>query len=134
MYEKSAVSLFYYCTFLPQLRPEPIVVLSKIIQTVAAGQFIGYVIFIIIIGWVAYSGLDQIKWVQNIGSPILIVVMIPLLMYFGVSGPFFTFVNSINYVWSFVLGFVVYAILMKTSMAGKSYVTEEDHEAFTERA
>ena len=31
------------------------------------------------IAWVAYNGIDQIKWVQNIGSPILIVVMIGLL-------------------------------------------------------
>ena len=28
------------------------------------------------VAWVAYNGIDQIKWVQNIGSPILIVVMI----------------------------------------------------------
>ena len=60
--------------------------------------------------------------------------ILPLLLYFGASGTFFTFVNSINYVWSFVIGFVVYVILMKTSMAGNSFVTEEEHEAFTDRA
>ncbi len=59
--------------------------------------------------------------------------IIPLLMYFGASGAFFTFVNSINYVWSFGIGFILYIILMKTSLAGKSYVTEEEHEAFTQR-
>ncbi|MDO5414366.1 MAG: cytosine permease [Bacillota bacterium] len=60
--------------------------------------------------------------------------ILPLLVYFGVSGAFIGFINSINYVWSFVVGFVVYVILMKTSLAGKSFVTEEEHEAFTERA
>lgn len=58
----------------------------------------------------------------------------PLLTYFGVSGSFFVFINSINYIWSFVLGFVVYIVLMRTSLACKSFVTEEEHEAFTERA
>lgn len=60
--------------------------------------------------------------------------ILPLLVYFGVSGAFIGFINSINYLWSFVVGFVVYVILMKTSLAGKSFVTEEEHEAFTERA
>lgn len=60
--------------------------------------------------------------------------ILPLLLYFGASGTFFTFVNSINYVWSFVIGFVLYIILMKTSLAGRSYVTEEEHEALTQRA
>lgn len=50
-------------------------------QTVAMGQFVGYVIFIIFIGWVAYKGMDQIKWVQNIGGPLLIAVMIALLIW-----------------------------------------------------
>ena len=58
--------------------------------------------------------------------------ILPLLPYFGVGGSFITVVNSINYVWSFVVGFVVYIILMKTSLAGNSYVTEEEHEAFTQ--
>ena len=60
--------------------------------------------------------------------------ILPLMTYFGVQGSFWTFINSINYIWSFVLGFVIYILLMKTSLAGKSYVTEEEHEAFTERA
>lgn len=60
--------------------------------------------------------------------------ILPLLLYFGASGTFFTFVNSINYVWSFVIGLVLYIILMKTSLAGRSYVTEEEHEALTQRA
>ena len=49
------------------------------IQESGGGQFFGYVIFMLFIAWVAYNGIDQIKWVQNIGSPILIVVMIALL-------------------------------------------------------
>ena len=63
----------------------------------------------------------------------VVAFIFPLLTYFGASGAFFTFVNSINYVWSFVIGFVVYVILMKTSMAGNSFVTEEEHETFTQR-
>jgi NCS1 family nucleobase:cation symporter-1 len=51
------------------------------IQTVAFGQFIGYIIFILFIGWVAYKGMDQIKWIQNIGGPLLVVVMIALLIW-----------------------------------------------------
>lgn len=50
-------------------------------QTVAAGQFIGYVIFMLFIGWVAYKGMDRIKWIQNIGGPLLIVIMIALLVW-----------------------------------------------------
>lgn len=33
---------------------------------------------------VAYNGLDQVKWVQNIGGPILVVIMI-LLMFFSIN-------------------------------------------------
>ena len=64
----------------------------------------------------------------------VLAFIFPLLTYFGVQGSFWTFINSINYVWSFVIGFVVYVLLMKTSLAGNSDVTEEEHEAFTERA
>ena len=63
----------------------------------------------------------------------VLAFIFPLLTYFGVQGAFWTFINSINYVWSFVVGFVVYILLMKTSLAGNSSVTEEEHEAFTER-
>ena len=63
----------------------------------------------------------------------VLAFIFPLLTYFGVQGGFWTFINSINYVWSFVIGFVVYILLMKTSLAGNSSVTEEEHEAFTER-
>ena len=60
--------------------------------------------------------------------------ILPLLPYFGASGSFLGFINSINYVWSFVVAFVLYLILMKTGLAGRSFVTEEEHEAFTKRA
>lgn len=43
------------------------------------GQFIGFFGFLLFSLWVAYNGIDQIKWVQNIGGPILIVVMAALL-------------------------------------------------------
>ena len=81
------------------------------------------------------EGVDFIKikdWAAIIAW--VAAFILPLLTYFGASGAFFGFINSINYIFSFVVGFVVYVILMKTSLAGKSFVTEEEHEAFTERA
>ncbi len=50
-------------------------------QSVSISQFVGYVIFIIFIGWIAYNGLEQIKWIQNIGGPLLLAVMIALLIW-----------------------------------------------------
>ena len=50
-------------------------------QTVAMGQFVGYTIFIIFIAWIAYNGMEQIKWIQNIGGPLLLAVMIALLIW-----------------------------------------------------
>jgi len=38
-----------------------------------------FFIFMAFILWVAYNGMENIKWVQNIGGPILIIVMIALL-------------------------------------------------------
>ena len=64
----------------------------------------------------------------------VVAFIFPLITYFGVQGSFWTFINSINYIWSFIIGFVLYVILMKTSMAKSSYVTEEEHESFTDRA
>ncbi|NLD18861.1 MAG: nitrate reductase [Clostridiales bacterium] len=74
-------------------------------------------------GW---NGAAVIAWV--------VAFILPLLTYFGVQGSFWSFISSINYIWSFVLGFIVYILLMKTSLASKSYVTDEEHESFTERA
>lgn len=48
-------------------------------QTANVGQVIGFFIFMAFILWVAYNGMENIKWVQNIGGPILIIVMIALL-------------------------------------------------------
>jgi NCS1 family nucleobase:cation symporter-1 len=45
----------------------------------SVGQLIGFFGFLLFSLWVAYNGIDQIKWVQNIGGPILIVVMAALL-------------------------------------------------------
>jgi NCS1 family nucleobase:cation symporter-1 len=45
------------------------------------GQFIGFFGFLLFSGWVAYNGIDQIKWVQNVGGPLLIVVMAALLFW-----------------------------------------------------
>ena len=86
-----------------------------------------------------FKGAEGRYWYSggfNIAAIIawVLAFIFPLLTYFGVQGGFWTFINSINYVWSFVIGFVVYILLMKTSLAGNSSVTEEEHEAFTERA
>jgi NCS1 family nucleobase:cation symporter-1 len=86
-----------------------------------------------------FKGADGRYWYNggfNMAAVIAWVAafILPLITYFGVSGSFWTFINSINYVWSFVVGFVVYVVLMKTSLAGNSEVTEEEHEAFTDRA
>ena len=86
-----------------------------------------------------FKGAEGRYWYSggfNIAAIIawVLAFIFPLLTYFGVQGSFWTFINSINYVWSFVIGFVVYILLMKTSLAGNSSVTEEEHEAFTERA
>ena len=43
--------------------------------------FIGYIIFLIFIAWVAYNGMENIKWVQNIGGPVLIILMIALCIW-----------------------------------------------------
>ncbi|MGL4483754.1 MAG: NCS1 family nucleobase:cation symporter-1, partial [Anaerovoracaceae bacterium] len=45
------------------------------------GQVIGFLVFMVFIAWVAYNGMENIKWVQNIGGPILIAVMIALLIW-----------------------------------------------------
>ena len=47
---------------------------------VMVGQFIGYIIFMFFIWWVAYHGMDRIKFIQNWGGPILIAVMMVLLL------------------------------------------------------
>ncbi len=59
--------------------------------------------------------------------------ILPLLTFFPINmGAFGTVVNSINYVISFGVSFIVYVLLMKNETA--SQVSEEEHEAFTERA
>ncbi len=46
---------------------------------VQIGQLIGFLIFMLIIFYVAYTGMEKIKWVQNVGGPLLIVVMVALM-------------------------------------------------------
>ncbi|MCI8910922.1 MAG: nitrate reductase [Oscillibacter sp.] len=53
-------------------------------DSVVVGQLIGFAIFMVFVFFVAYHGLDQVKWVQNIGGPVLIVIMI-LLMFFSIN-------------------------------------------------
>lgn len=53
-------------------------------DAVVWGQLIGFFIFMVFVFFVAYHGLDQIKWVQNIGGPVLIVIMV-LLMLFSIN-------------------------------------------------
>ena len=51
---------------------------------VQVGQLIGFFLFMALVFWVAYNGLDQVKWVQDIGGPILLVVII-LLGYWSID-------------------------------------------------
>ncbi len=61
--------------------------------------------------------------------------ILPLISFFGAQGSFWTFMNCWNYIVAFIIGFVVYVVLMKVpSLACDSFVSEEEHEAFTERA
>ena len=76
-----------------------------------------------------YWYTNGVNWAAIIAW--VLAFIFPLMTYFNVSGPFWNFINSINYVWSFVIGFVVYALLMKTKLAGNSYITDEEDEAFT---
>ncbi len=75
---------------------------------------------------------NGINWAAIIAW--VVAFILPLITYFVPPTGFLGFVNSINYVWSFVIGFILYIILMKTSMAKNSFITEEEHEALTERA
>lgn len=51
---------------------------------VVVGQLIGFFIFMVFVFIVAYKGLDQVKWVQDIGGPVLVVVIV-LLMFFSIN-------------------------------------------------
>ena len=53
-------------------------------DSVVVGQLIGFFIFMVFVFFVAYNGLDQVKWVQDIGGPVLVVVIV-LLMFFSIS-------------------------------------------------
>lgn len=75
---------------------------------------------------------NGINWAAVIAW--IVAFILPLLAYFVPPTGFLDFVNTINYIWSFVVGFIVYMILMKTSLAGNSLISEEEHEALTERA
>ncbi len=48
-------------------------------DAVVVGQVVGFFLFMAFVLWVAYNGFENIKWVQNIGSPILVVVIALLL-------------------------------------------------------
>ena len=78
-----------------------------------------------------YHYTNGINWAAIIAW--VISFIFPFFTYFGVTGAFWTFINSINYIWSFVIGFILYLILMKTPLAGNSHVSEEEHETFTQR-
>lgn len=50
-------------------------------SAVVVGQVIGFFLFMLFVLWVAYNGFENIKWVQNIGSPILVVVIVLLFIW-----------------------------------------------------
>ena len=47
-------------------------------DSVWVGQFIGFFGFMVFVAWVAYKGSEGIKWVQAIGGPLLVVVILAL--------------------------------------------------------
>ena len=79
-----------------------------------------------------YHYHNGVNWAAIIAW--VVAFILPLFIYFGVQGAFWTFINSINYIWSFVVGFVVYLLLMKTGLAKDSYMTEDEHETLTRRS
>ena len=50
-------------------------------DNVVVGQMIGFFIFMILIFLVAYNGIEKVRWVQNVGGPILIIVIVGLLLW-----------------------------------------------------
>jgi len=44
-------------------------------SAVVVGQVVGFFLFMAFVLWVAYNGFENIKWVQNIGSPVLVIVI-----------------------------------------------------------
>lgn len=48
---------------------------------VVVGQLIGFFLFMLLVFFVAYNGMEKVKWVQNIGGPILIIVILGLLLW-----------------------------------------------------
>lgn len=79
-----------------------------------------------------YHYHNGVNWAAIIAW--VVAFIFPLFIYFGVQGAFWTFINSINYIWSFVVGFVVYLLLMNTSLAKDSFMTEDEHETLTRRS
>ena len=64
--------------FVPMFSDQSNVVSMPGNDNVMVGQLIGFLIFMVFVFLVAYNGLDQVKWVQNIGGPTLLVIMIRL--------------------------------------------------------
>lgn len=50
-------------------------------DNVMVGQLIGFAVFVLVCGWVAYNGMEKIKWFQNISAPLLIVVITGLIIW-----------------------------------------------------
>ena len=67
-------------------------------DAVVVGQVVGFFLFMVFVLWVAYNGFENIKWVQNIGSPILVVV-IALLLAWSIAQ-----VSGAGYGWLDVMG------------------------------
>lgn len=66
-------------TFIPFFADPSVTVGLPGNPAVVVGQLIGFFLFMVFVIWVAYNGFENIKWVQNVGSPILVVVILLLL-------------------------------------------------------
>ena len=49
--------------------------------TMPSAPYIGFGLFTLVVGWIAYSGLESVKWMEAIGGPILIVLCVGLLFW-----------------------------------------------------
>lgn len=68
-------------TVIPVMSDQSVTVAMPGNSSVAVGQIIGFLIFMLAVGWVAYNGMDKIKWVQNIGGPLLVIVILALFVW-----------------------------------------------------
>lgn len=64
---------------IPMFADQSVIVSLPGNDSVVVGQLIGFFLFMLLVFLVAYNGMEKVKWVQNVGGPILIIVILGLL-------------------------------------------------------